>query len=56
MEHRRRKSRTLDDGSVNKFASINEVHKIYNDYQNEQLKNKYAEKTKEFLKKHGIEL
>jgi hypothetical protein len=55
-EHIRRKSRMLDDGSVNKSECFPEVHKVYNNYANNQLQNKYSEKTKEFLKNHGIEL
>jgi hypothetical protein len=55
-EHMRRKSRMLDDGSVNKSECFPEVHKVYNNYANNQLQNKYSEKTKEFLKKYGIEL
>jgi hypothetical protein len=55
-EHIRRKSRILDDGSVNKSADFPEVHKVYNNYANNQLQNKYSERTKEFLKNNGIEL
>jgi hypothetical protein len=55
-EHMRRKSRMLDDGSVNKSADFPEVHRVYNNYANNQLQNKYSERTKEFLKNNGIEL
>lgn len=55
-EHMRRKSRMLDDGSVNKSSCYPEVHRIFNNYVNNQLKNKYSQRTKEFLKQHNIEL
>jgi hypothetical protein len=55
-EHIRRKSRMLDDGSVNKASGYPEIHKMHNSYSNNQLQNKYSEKIKEFLKNYGIEL
>jgi hypothetical protein len=55
-EHLRRKNRMLDDGSVGKNALIPDVHISYNDVNNEQLKNKYSQKIKDFLKEHNIEL
>jgi hypothetical protein len=55
-EHLRRKNRMLDDGTVNKAAGFSEVHTFYNDVNNEQLKNKYSKKIKDFLKEHNIEL
>jgi hypothetical protein len=55
-EHLRRKNRMLDDGTVNKAAGFSEVHTFYNDVDNEQLKNKYSQKIKDFLKEHNIEL
>ncbi len=55
-EHIRRKSRMLDDGSTNKATCFPEVHNMYNDCVNYQLENKYSKRTKEFLKKYGIEL
>lgn len=56
QEHIRRKTRILDDGSVNKVANYPEVHKTYNNVANNQLQNKYSQKTKDFLKKYNIEL
>ena len=56
QEHNRRKTRILDDGSVNKVAACPEVHKIYNNVVNNQLQNKYSQRTKDFLKKYNIEL
>jgi hypothetical protein len=53
-EHMRRKSRQLDDGSVNKSAMIPKVHSVYNNFANNQLQNKYSQKIKEFLKDHNI--
>jgi hypothetical protein len=53
-EHMRRKSRQLDDGSVNKSAMIPKVHSVYNNFANNQLRNKYSQKIKEFLKDHNI--
>ena len=44
----------LDDGSVNKAACNPEVHKIHNSVVNNQLQNKYSQRTKEFLKKYNI--
>ncbi len=55
-EHLRRKSRRLDDGSINKHSGIAEVHKVYNSYVNNQLQKKYSDNIKNFLKKYGIEL
>jgi len=55
-EHLRRKNRMLDDGTVNKAAGFSEVHTFYNDVDNKQLKNKYSQKIKDFLKEHNIEL
>jgi hypothetical protein len=55
-EHIRRKTRMLDDGSVNKAAIHPDIHKIYNDVVNNQLENKYSQRTKDFLKEHNIEL
>ena len=55
-EHLRRKNRILDDGTTNKASGFPEIHNVYNKVQNLQLKNKYSEKVKEFLKKHNIEL
>ena len=55
-EHIRRKSRTLDDGHINKSDALHEVHKKYNNVVNNQLQYKYSGKTKEFLKNYGIEL
>ena len=46
----------LDDGSTNKHSGIPEVHKIHNNYTNNQLQNKYSQRTKEFLKKYRIVL
>jgi hypothetical protein len=55
-EHLRRKSRVLDDGSVNKSSCFTEIHNVYNKVPNLQLKNKYSHKIKTFLKEHNIEL
>lgn len=55
-EHLRRKTRVLDDGSVNKAEDNPEVHKIYNKVTNNQLHNKYSKRIKDFLKANGIEL
>lgn len=55
-EHLRRKRRILDDGTSNKDAAHPEVHKIYNNVVNNQLQNKYSQRTKDFLKEHNIEL
>jgi hypothetical protein len=54
-EHLRRKSRVLDDGSVNKAdAFIKQLDSLYNNVPNNQLQHKYANNTREFLKKYGI--
>jgi hypothetical protein len=55
-EHLRRKSRELDDGSVNKAQSHPQVHKVYNNVFNNQLQNKYSKKIKEYLQKNNIVL
>lgn len=55
-EHFRRKSRQLDDGSVNKDQMVKQVHRLYNNVLNNQLQNKYSQKIKIFLKKYNIEL
>lgn len=53
-EHIRRKSRILDDGSVNKVDGCPEVHKIYNNVANNQLQNKYSQNIRQFLQNHNI--
>lgn len=53
-EHIRRKSRMLDDGTVNKELLYPDIHNMYNDVLNNQLQNKYSEKTKQLLKEHNI--
>jgi len=55
-EHLRRKSRVMDDGTSNKASGLSEVHNIYNNIVNNQLQNKYSQKTKSFLKEHNIVL
>ena len=55
-EHLRRKSRVMDDGSVNKASGLQEIHKIYNNITNNQLQNKYSQNTKKLLKENNIEL
>lgn len=55
-EHRRRKSREMDDGTGNKLGLEDEIHKIHNDVANNQLQNKYSERIKCFLKKYNIVL
>ena len=55
-EHLRRKSRVMDDGTSNKASGLQEVHNIYNNVVNNQLQNKYSQKTKSFLKEHNIVL
>jgi hypothetical protein len=55
-EHLRRKSRQMDDGSLNKEGHLPEVHNFYNDVVNNQLQNKYSQRTKQFLKDYGIEI
>jgi hypothetical protein len=47
-EHFRRKSRSLDDGSVNKAKDLPDLHKLYNDVINNQLQNKYSLKIKKY--------
>ena len=56
VEHRRRKSRMMDDGSTNKNEMIKEIHNSYNNVTNNQLQNKYAERIKQFLNSYGINL
>jgi hypothetical protein len=54
-EHFRRKSRTLDDGSINKEKDyIENIHNIHNNFPNHQLKIKYSENIKTLLHKNGI--
>jgi len=53
-EHRRRKSRMLDDGSINKDTVHPKVHSIYNNVTNNQLQNKYSQRTKQFLQENNI--
>lgn len=55
-EHIRRKTRMLDDGSVNKVSAYPEIHKMHNKAVNNQLQNKYSKKTKAFLKEYNIVL
>ena len=53
-EHLRRKSRMLDDGSINKHSGLQEIHKVHNSCVNNQLQNKYSKEIRDFLNKHGI--
>ena len=53
-EHLRRKGRPLDDGSLNKSNDFPHIHSVYNNVANNQLKNKYSEKIKSFLKNYNI--
>ena len=55
-EHMRRKSRILDDGSINKAAGHPEVHKVYNNVVNNQLQNKYSQNIKQYLEINNIEI
>ena len=55
-EHKRRKGRQLDDGTVDKSGEIKDSYKRYNDVGNNQLKHKYSEKIKEYLKRYNIVL
>jgi len=52
-EYKRRKGRQMDDGTGTKLG-IAEIHKTYNDITNNQLQNKYSQKTKEILEKNNI--
>lgn len=53
-EHLRRKTRMLDDGAINKSADHPQVHNIYNNVLNTQLKEKYSDKINKFLLENGI--
>lgn len=55
-EYLRRKSRVLDDGSTGKENLIKKIHIEYNNINNNQLKCKYSENIKIFLKKYNIVL
>jgi hypothetical protein len=55
-EYIRRKSRMLDDGNVINVTNNPEIHKIHNNFTNNQLQNKYSKKIKNFLLENGIEL
>ena len=55
-EHLRRKTRILDDGSINKAAGHPEVHKIYNNVVNNQLQHKYSKNIKQYLENNNIEI
>jgi len=55
-EHLRRKSRVLDDGTINKSSCFPEVHNVYNKVPNLQLKNKYSVKISAFLKEYNINI
>lgn len=55
-EHLRRKNRMLDDGTTNKASGFPEIHNVFNKVPNLQLKYKYSEKIKAFLKENNIEL
>lgn len=55
-EHQRRKGRQMDDGTGDKTGAIDDVRRMYNDVGNTQLKNKYSERIKEYLKLYNIVL
>ena len=52
-EYNRRKGRQMDDGTGTKLG-ITEIHKTFNDIANNQLQNKYSQKTKELLEQNNI--
>lgn len=53
-EHNRRKGRQMDNGTHNKVGLITEIHKTYNTIVNNQLQNKYSQRTKDLLKQYKI--
>jgi hypothetical protein len=57
-EYKRRKGRSMDDGTGNKLGMQMQmqIQKMYNDVENTQLKNMYSQRTKEFLQQYNIEL
>jgi hypothetical protein len=55
-EFNRRKGRTMDDGSGARPGSDAAIHNKHNDVTNNQLQNKYSQRTKNFLAQHNIKL
>ncbi len=55
-EFRRRKGRTMDDGSTNKDTMYKEIHEAHNEVDNTSLKNKYCDRVKEMLNRFNISL
>lgn len=53
-EYKRRKGRRMDDGSQPNIPSSNEIHSMYNEVVNCQLKNKYSDNIKRFLQEYNI--
>ena len=55
-EFNRRKGRAMDDGSGARPGSDAAIHNNHNDVTNNQLQNKYSQRTKNFLAQHNIKL
>jgi hypothetical protein len=53
-EYKRRKGRVMDDGSRPVLPSSQEIHRMYNNVSNYQLKCKYSNNIKKFLQKYKI--
>jgi hypothetical protein len=50
--YRKRKGRMMDNGTTVNMLPSEELHKLYNNVDNHQLKNKYSENIKRFLSKN----
>jgi hypothetical protein len=55
-EFNRRKGRLMDDGSGARPGFNVAIHNNHNDVANNQLQNKYSQRTKDFLAQHNIKL
>jgi hypothetical protein len=51
-EYKKRKGRVMDDGSRPTIPSSEEIHSMYNETVNNQLKCKYSENIRTFLSRH----
>ena len=51
-EYKKRKGRVMDDGSRPNIPSSEEIHSMYNETVNNQLKCKYSENIRTFLSRH----
>jgi len=51
-EYKKRKGRVMDDGSIRHISSSEEIHSMYNEVDNHQLRCKYSDNIRRFLSEY----